>query len=344
MSQSSAVERLNQWVEGFRAEEAQTHAGALADMRLKVKKAHTAFVEGAWAANARELGPLLWLPPHRAYSVFLYAYSALFCIPAFTLEALRRDPVRFDLERLPQTVRTTSGFILDAFGYDRRVDRPRDVLYWPSPAIRMAHAERGASRPRISDAAMAYFAYHLLHAAEYLAEKPLDAQKEEAHYAYFGEFLRRADYPFAFKREDMAAFAAEVDRLLAGEDTAELVGNAVASAAALETEVDSERLLAFLGPYSAAHARRALAAHRGQPAEKQVLRRFEVEYCVRCGYQPRALEVADWLLERFGQATAQVALLPSDGGRFEILADGELVFSGLRLGRLPEIAELEERV
>ena len=116
MSQTSAIERLNKWVEGFRAEETRAHASALDGMRLKVKKAHTAFVEGEWADRAKELGLSLWLPPQRAYSVFLYAYSALFCIPSFTLEALRRDPVRFDRERLPHTVRTTSGFILDAFG------------------------------------------------------------------------------------------------------------------------------------------------------------------------------------------------------------------------------------
>jgi selenoprotein W-related protein len=339
---TGAIQRLNDWVERFAAEEAQAHAGALAGMRLKVKNAHSAFVEGEWAEIATKLGPVLWLPPRRAYNVFLHAYSALFCIPAFTLEALQRDPVRFTAERLPHTVRTTSGFILDAFGYDRRVEKRRDVLYWPSPAIRMAHTERGASKPRISNAAMAYFAYHLVCAAEYLAGgDKLDGQIRQEHYDYFGEFLRRAGYPFAARREDMAAFAAEVDRLLAGADTADLVGNAVDAAQALEVDLVPEELIKFLPPYSALRAKEALAAHQGQPLTPEPLRHFEIEYCVRCGYRPRAMEVAESLLERLGQEAARVVLVPSDGGRFEVRIDDELIFSGLRLGRLPEVAEIE---
>ena len=119
------------------------------------------FVSENRASVARKLGNIFWLPAHRAHTIFLFAYSALFAIPSFTREAQDRepDPDRFSGNRLALTVRTTSSLILDAFGYDLRMNRPREVLYWPAPVIKRAHAEQGQEK-RISNAAMAYFAYH----------------------------------------------------------------------------------------------------------------------------------------------------------------------------------------
>ncbi|GBD16411.1 hypothetical protein HRbin26_01309 [bacterium HR26] len=46
------------------------------------------------------------------------------------------------------------------------------------------------------------------------------------------------------------------------------------------------------------------------------------------------------LLDRFEEHIDEIALKPSDGGRFEITVDGELVFSKHATGRFPEEEEL----
>lgn len=99
------------------------------------------FAEGKLETLARRLGDLFWLPTERANRIFLYAYSALFGIPTFTAEALARMPDRFSEKRLPLTIRSTSSFILDGFGFDRRVERTRDLVYWPG------HSERTRRNP-----------------------------------------------------------------------------------------------------------------------------------------------------------------------------------------------------
>lgn len=52
----------------------------------------------------------------------------------------------------------------------------------------------------------------------------------------------------------------------------------------------------------------------------------EIEYCVPCGHRERALDVADHLLETFGQELEAVALFTGDGGVFDIAVDGDLIF------------------
>lgn len=46
------------------------------------------------------------------------------------------------------------------------------------------------------------------------------------------------------------------------------------------------------------------------------------------------------LLDRFEEYIDEIALKPSDGGRFEVMVDGDLVFSKHALGRFPEEDEL----
>lgn len=52
----------------------------------------------------------------------------------------------------------------------------------------------------------------------------------------------------------------------------------------------------------------------------------DIEYCVPCGHRQRALDVADHLLETFGQELDDVSLVTGDGGVFKISVDGDLVF------------------
>lgn len=61
------------------------------------------------------------------------------------------------------------------------------------------------------------------------------------------------------------------------------------------------------------------------------LRVIEIAFCVGCNYQPRAAALAATLREAYPEAV--VALTPTGGGRFEVIADGRLVFSKEALGR-----------
>lgn len=50
------------------------------------------------------------------------------------------------------------------------------------------------------------------------------------------------------------------------------------------------------------------------------------------------------LLTTFKQNIAELTLLPSDGGRFEVKIDGDLVYSKLATGSFPEASTIEDEV
>jgi selenoprotein W-related protein len=47
------------------------------------------------------------------------------------------------------------------------------------------------------------------------------------------------------------------------------------------------------------------------------------------------------LLTTFKQSIAELTLLPSDGGRFEVKIDGDLVYSKLATGSFPDASTIE---
>jgi len=208
------------------------------------------FLYDKFDALARHLGNLFWLPIERTYPAFCYAYSALFGIPDFTHEALLRQPDRFSQKRLALTIRSTSGFILDGFGYDRRTERQRKDIYWPGPVIRSVHAPNSKhNKERISNSAMAYFGYHLIRAAEWLSDHRRDAifhRQCQQHYDFVGDFFRTADYPFPIDRHHARRFSWKVDRLLASYDYAEYWHNICHAADDLKVKLDLEHLAEFL--------------------------------------------------------------------------------------------------
>lgn len=61
-----------------------------------------------------------------------------------------------------------------------------------------------------------------------------------------------------------------------------------------------------------------------------------IEYCASCGYAPRALGLIDELLAEFEGRIAEVRLVPSSGGVFEVSLDGELLASKKDTGTFPE--------
>jgi selenoprotein W-related protein len=52
----------------------------------------------------------------------------------------------------------------------------------------------------------------------------------------------------------------------------------------------------------------------------------DIEYCVPCGFLPRAEDVQHDLLETFGEELDSVALVTGDHGVFRVTVDDELVF------------------
>ncbi|WP_291377913.1 Rdx family protein [Demequina sp.] len=54
---------------------------------------------------------------------------------------------------------------------------------------------------------------------------------------------------------------------------------------------------------------------------------IEIEYCVPCGYLPRATEAQTRLLEEFGNAIEGVTLKTGRKGVFTFTADGEQIYS-----------------
>ncbi len=53
-----------------------------------------------------------------------------------------------------------------------------------------------------------------------------------------------------------------------------------------------------------------------------------------------AVSLAEKILKECKQDIAQLVIVPSDGGRFEVTVDGNLVFSKLQEGRFPEDEEI----
>jgi selenoprotein W-related protein len=54
--------------------------------------------------------------------------------------------------------------------------------------------------------------------------------------------------------------------------------------------------------------------------------------------------LADHLVRQFKQSIDELALLPSDGGRFEVKVNDEMVYSKLASGQFPDNAIIEDMV
>ena len=72
--------------------------------------------------------------------------------------------------------------------------------------------------------------------------------------------------------------------------------------------------------------------------------RVEIHFCTQCRWLARAAWMAQELLMTFDAEIAELILRPGTGGVFEVIANGELVWSRKAEGRFPEITELKQRV
>jgi hypothetical protein len=220
------------------------------------------FLETSKEEAARKMGDVFWLPLPRAYKIFCYAYSALFGIPAFTSEAVSRQADRFSYKRLPLTIRSTSGFILDGFGYNRRTQRHRKEIYLPGPVIRSVHGNNAKqNKMRISNPAMAYFGYHLIRAAEQFTTPTQYENFDnlcQQHYDYVGSFFRTDGYPFPSNRKQADDFSTQTDTSLAHDTYAEYWHNIIHAAEELGTTLDLEHLAHFLPKRTSAFFRQTV--------------------------------------------------------------------------------------
>ena len=70
--------------------------------------------------------------------------------------------------------------------------------------------------------------------------------------------------------------------------------------------------------------------------------RVEIHYCTQCRFILRASWIAQELLMTFGQRIGELALVPSTGGVFTVLLEGEVIFSRKEQGRFPDSKELKQ--
>jgi selenoprotein W-related protein len=76
------------------------------------------------------------------------------------------------------------------------------------------------------------------------------------------------------------------------------------------------------------------------------LTEIAIEYCVPCGYLPRAEEIQHALLSRLERRVERLVLVPGRGGVLRVEVDGEPVFDKEREGYDLEAiaAAVEERL
>jgi len=72
--------------------------------------------------------------------------------------------------------------------------------------------------------------------------------------------------------------------------------------------------------------------------------RVEIRYCTKCRWLLRAAWMAQELLTTFEHEIGELALMPGEGGVFQVTANGQVVWDRKTQGRFPEITELKQLV
>ncbi|MBN8412212.1 MULTISPECIES: SelT/SelW/SelH family protein [Halomonas] len=72
--------------------------------------------------------------------------------------------------------------------------------------------------------------------------------------------------------------------------------------------------------------------------------RIRIIYCTQCQWLLRSGWYAQELLSTFGEELAEVTLVPSHGGQFEIHVDDEVIWERKQDGGFPDIKSLKQRV
>lgn len=74
------------------------------------------------------------------------------------------------------------------------------------------------------------------------------------------------------------------------------------------------------------------------------MHRIEIEFCLVCKFQGRALWIARELIDQRPDLADEFVLVPSSNGAFTVRYDGQVVFDYREAGRFPEPKEIREAV
>jgi selenoprotein W-related protein len=70
-----------------------------------------------------------------------------------------------------------------------------------------------------------------------------------------------------------------------------------------------------------------------------------IEYCVPCGYAPRATWTAQELLAPFADSISELKLIPGDHGVFDVKVNDDVIYSSKANDwNFPEIKQLVESI
>ena len=72
--------------------------------------------------------------------------------------------------------------------------------------------------------------------------------------------------------------------------------------------------------------------------------RIEIEFCLVCKFQGRALWIARELIDQRPDLADEFVLVPSSNGAFTVRYDDQVVFDYREQGRFPEPKEVREAV
>ncbi|MCC2604380.1 SelT/SelW/SelH family protein [Planctobacterium marinum] len=72
--------------------------------------------------------------------------------------------------------------------------------------------------------------------------------------------------------------------------------------------------------------------------------KVEIMYCTQCRWLMRSAWMAQELLTTFTDEISALSLIPSTGGKFQVIADGKIVWCRKEQGRFPDITELKQLV
>ena len=68
--------------------------------------------------------------------------------------------------------------------------------------------------------------------------------------------------------------------------------------------------------------------------------KVSIEYCVQWNYTPKAVSLAEELLNNYTPVIDNLTMIPSGKGRFEVVVGDALIYSKVETGRHAEAGEI----
>lgn len=74
------------------------------------------------------------------------------------------------------------------------------------------------------------------------------------------------------------------------------------------------------------------------------MNKIEITYCKKCRWLLRSSWMAQEILTTFEDEVDELSLVPGSGGIFEVIANGQVIWSRKKEGRFPDVTELKQSV